>query len=84
VAIWVAIQGSTQLCSAAAGQLKKIAVPMRETLGQLHFSRRVDMRRGDGVSAEALMSSHIYVHFARPLVRRGTSRGVQIFAGQQM
>jgi hypothetical protein len=38
-----------------AGKLKKMAVLMRATAGHLHFSRQVDMRGGDGVSAEALL-----------------------------
>jgi hypothetical protein len=42
-----------------AGQLKKIAVPMRVTAGQLYFSRRIDMRGGDWASAEDLLSHHI-------------------------
>jgi hypothetical protein len=54
----VAIQGSTL----------KIAVPIRATAGQLHFSR-VDMRGGDGVSAEALLSHHIWTFIL--LVRKG-------------
>jgi hypothetical protein len=65
VAIWVAIQGSIQLCRAAAGQLNDISVPMRATAGQLHLSRRVDMRGGDGVSAKALLS-HLTQMFIPP------------------
>jgi hypothetical protein len=64
-----------------AGELKNIAA-MRATAGQLHFSRRVDMRGGDGVSAEA-EALFIFITYgrysARPPVRRATLRGVQIF-----
>jgi hypothetical protein len=81
VAIWVAIQGSTLFCRAVTGQLKKIAVQIRATAGQLHFSR-IDIRGGDGVSAETLLSHHIwtFILLARSSVRvnsmiRGTLNG---------
>jgi hypothetical protein len=64
VAIWVAIQGSTQFCRAAVKQLKKSAVLKRATAGQLGRCPISVEELVSGIGQSPLISSYLDVHSA--------------------